>query len=138
MNPRPTILFAEDSADDTLLIERGFERAQFPFALQFVTDGLLAVQYLSGVNHYADRTRYPVPRVLLTDLKMPRMDGFELLTWVRSQPAWRQLPVVVMTGSDQSEDCRRALALGANSYVVKELLMRPPRDLFEAIMRCAS
>src|SRR5262249_14772430 len=135
MNSRPTILFAEDSEDDMLLIQRGFEKAQFPFALQFATDGVIATEYLRGLNRFADRARFPVPVMLLTDLKMPRMDGFQLLSWVRSQEQWRELPVIVITGSEQSEDCQRAMDLGANSYVVKELLIRPPRGLFEGILR---
>jgi len=137
MNSRSTILFAEDSEDDMLLIQRGFEKARFPFALQFVSDGVLATEYLRGHNRYADRKRFPSPVVLLTDLKMPRMDGFQLLSWVRSQDEWRDLPVIVITGSEQTEDCRRAMDLGANSYIVKELLMRPPAGLFEGILRYA-
>ena len=137
MNSRPTILFAEDSEDDMLLIQRGFEKAQFPFALQFVSDGVIATEYLRGLNRYADRVRFPAPVVLMTDLKMPRMDGFQLLSWVRSQDQWRDLPVIIITGSEQSEDCQRAMNLGANSYVVKELLIRPPRGLFEGILRYA-
>ena len=138
MNCRPTILFAEDSEDDRLLIERGFEKAKFPFNLHFVKDGVTAKEYLRGQGRYADRENFPAPCILLTDLKMPRMDGFELLTWVRSQKAWKKLPVIVVTGSDQTEDWQRAMDLGANSYVVKDLLVRPPPSLFEAIRRCAS
>jgi len=137
MNSRPTILFAEDSEDDMLLIQRAFEKAQFPFALQFVSDGVVATEYLRGLNRFADRVRFPAPLVLLTDLKMPRMDGFQLLSWVRSHEPWREIPVIVITGSEQSEDCQRAMDLGANSYVVKELLIRPPRGLFEGILRYA-
>jgi CheY-like chemotaxis protein len=66
------------------------------------------------------------------------MDGFELLDWVRRNETWRYLPVIVVTGSSQSEDLSRALDLGANTYVVKDLLMRPPPNLFEAIQRYAT
>ena len=135
-NSRHTILFAEDSDNDALLIQRGFQKARFPFELQFVENGLVAVDYLNGKGSYADRSQYPLPCVLLTDLKMPRMCGFELLSWIRSQPAWRKLPVIVVTGSDQTQDCQRAMELGADAYVVKELLMRPPPALFDAILRC--
>lgn len=135
MKRTPTILFAEDCESDMMLIQLGFERAHFPFALQFVPDGIAAKEYLSGEGKYADRTRFPKPCVLLTDLKMPRMDGFELLVWLRSQESWRNLPVIILTGSNQSEDCKRAMNLGANSYVVKELLMRPPPSLVEALLR---
>ncbi len=138
MKSKQTILFAEDSESDMILIQLGFERVGFPFQLQFVPDGISAIDYLSRQGRYADRARFPCPCVLLTDLKMPKMDGFGLLAWVRSQEQWQNLPVIVVTGSNQPEDWQRAMDLGANSYVVKELLMRPPPTLFEAILRYAS
>lgn len=138
MNHHPTILIAEDSESDRMLIELGFEKAKFPFSIKFVPDGFCATEYLDGLGRFANRGEFPVPIVLLTDLKMPRMDGFELLEWVRQHDKWRNLPVIVVTGSNQSEDQRRALDLGANSYVVKDLLMRPPPALFDAILRLSS
>jgi len=138
MNKRPTILIAEDLESDQTLIELGFERAKFPFSLQFVKDGVCATEYLDGIGHYGNRGEFPVPIVMLTDLKMPRMDGFELLSWVREHERWRHLPVIVITGSNQSQDLQQAMELGANSYVVKDLLMRPPPALFEAILRLSS
>jgi len=134
----PTILIAEDSESDRMLIELGFQKAKFPFAIQFVRDGICATEYLDGIGAYANRAKFPIPVILLTDLKMPRMDGFELLEWVRGHETWRDLPVIVVTGSNQSEDLSRALNLGANTYVVKDLLMRPPPNLFEAIQRYTS
>ena len=138
MDLRPTILIAEDSESDRMLIELGFEKARFPFSLQFARDGFCASEYLDGVGRYANRTKFPVPVILLTDLKMPGMDGFELLAWVRNHATWRNLPVIVLTGSDQSEDWRHALELGANSYVVKDLLMRPPPKLLDTIISYTS
>jgi CheY-like chemotaxis protein len=131
----PTILIAEDSESDRMLIELGFAKAKLPFAVQFVQDGIHVTEYLDGVGRYANRAKFPIPVILLTDLKMPRMDGFELLEWVRRHETWKKLPVVVVTASNQSEDLSRAMRLGANTYVVKDLLMRPPPDLFEAIQR---
>jgi CheY-like chemotaxis protein len=138
MNKHPTILIAEDSESDQLLIELGFQKAKFPFSIRFVPDGVCATEYLEGSGRYRDRAEFPIPIVLLTDLKMPRMDGFELLAWVREREKWRTLPVIIVTGSNQSEDLRQALDLGANSYVVKDLLMRPPPTLFDAILRLSS
>jgi CheY-like chemotaxis protein len=138
MEVHPTILIAEDTESDRILIRLGFERAQFPFQLQFVGDGAQAVRYLKGEGPYANREKFPAPVILLTDLKMPRMDGFELLAWVRKQKKWRDLPVIIVTGSNQAEDWKRAVELGANSYVVKDLLMRPPAALFEDILRHTS
>ena len=133
-----TILIAEDSESDRILIQLGFEKAKFPFALQFVPDGVCATEYLDGIGVFGNRAKFPVPIILLTDLKMPRMDGFELLQWVRGHEIWSSLPIIVVTGSSQSEDLRRAFNLGANTYVVKDLLMRPPPNLFEAIQRYAT
>lgn len=138
MNIHPTILIAEDSESDRMLIELGFERARFPFSVQFARDGICASEYLDGLGRYANRAKFPLPIILLTDLKMPRMDGFELLEWVRNHPTWHKLPVIVVTGSDQSEDWRHAMQLGANSYVVKDLLMRPSRQLLDSILHYAS
>jgi CheY-like chemotaxis protein len=138
MEVHPTILIAEDIESDRILIRMGFEKARFPFHLQFVEDGVQAIRYLEGVGPYANRNKFPAPVILLTDLKMPRMGGFELLAWVRKQKKWRNLPVIVVTGSNQAEDCKRAVELGANSYVVKDLLMRPPAALFEDILRHTS
>jgi len=138
MNKHPTILIAEDSESDQMLIELGFEKAKFPFSLKFVADGVCATEYLDGVGRFRNRAEFPIPIVLLTDLKMPRMNGFELLEWVRRHETWRNLPVIVVTGSNQSEDQRQAMDLGASSYVVKDLLMRPPPTLFEALLRLSS
>lgn len=138
MNLHPTILIAEDSESDRMLIELGFEKARFPFSLQFAQDGFSASEYLDGLGRYANRAKFPLPIVLLTDLKMPRMDGFELLNWVRNHATLRNLPVIVVTGSDQSEDWKHAMELGANSYVVKDLLMRPPPKLLDTIISYAS
>lgn len=138
MNPYPTILIAEDLESDQILIELGFQKAKFPFSVRFVRDGFSATEYLDGVGRYSNRKEFPIPFVLLTDLKMPRMNGFELLEWVRQHDKWRNLPVIVVTGSNQSEDLCQALDMGANSYVVKDLLMRPPPALLEAILRLSS
>lgn len=138
MNTHPTILIAEDSESDRILIELGFERSKFPFSVHFVPDGVCATEYLEGNGPYSNRAEFPAPLVLLTDLKMPRMNGLELLAWIRKDSTWRNLPVIVVTGSNQAEDLRQAMELGANSYVVKDLLMRPPPALFEAILRLSS
>jgi CheY-like chemotaxis protein len=96
------------------------------------------MEYLTGKGQYSDRVKFPVPCVLLTDLKMPRMNGFELLKWVRTQPEWHRLPVFVITGSNQTEDRQKAMDLGANFYVVKDLLMKPPPALIETLLRYAA
>ena len=86
-----------------------------------VRSGEEAVAYLSGEGKYANRTEYPLPVLVLLDLKMPGMDGFEFLTWIRQQEGIRGLPVVVLTSSSELADVNRAYKLGANSFFVKEL-----------------
>jgi len=134
MPVKPTILFVDDSESDTLLIQLALEQAGFPVSAQFVADGISAMEYLNGEGPYRDRARYPTPHVLVTDLKMPRTTGFELLQRLRAEAKWRGLPVIVFSGSDQVKDRQRALELGADSYVVKEVLMQM-RPLVEAIAR---
>ena len=121
MPNEPIILLAEDREDDILLIRRAFEKANLGNRLNVVRDGEQAVAYLSGQAEYADRSRHPLPDLLLLDLKMPRMDGFEVLKWIRQQPALNPLRVVVLTSSEQIRDVNLAYQLGANSFLVKPL-----------------
>jgi CheY-like chemotaxis protein len=116
---KPTILIAEDSDLDTILLIRAFVRAGISAHYHIVKDGQETVDYLSGEGNFEDRAKHPVPGVLLLDLKMPRMNGFDVLEWVRAHPRLRRLPVVVLTSSDEPKDINRAYDLGANSYVLK-------------------
>jgi CheY-like chemotaxis protein len=113
------ILVAEDNSDEILLIQRAFRKARIVNPLHFVRDGAEAIAYLSGQLHYANRTEYPLPILLLLDLKMPRKDGFEVLRWVRSQPDLAPLRTVVLTSSLNTNDINQAYRLGANSFLVK-------------------
>ena len=92
------ILLAEDDPNDTLLIKRAFQKAGFGSLLKTVNNGKQAIDYVAGVGEYADRGRFPLPFLLLLDLKMPGTNGFEVLTWIRSQPDLKRLLVVVLTG----------------------------------------
>ena len=132
------MLIAEDSEDDKDLMRLGFSKVSCPFRIQFVKDGIQAVQYLCGEDNFSQRDQYPLPSVVLTDLKMPRMDGFELIKWIRTQPDFEKLPVIVLSSSNQIDDRIRAMRLGANSYLTKQLLVKPPHSLIEAISRFAS
>jgi len=113
------ILLAEDRDDDVLLIRRAFASAYIPNPLYVVKDGEEAIAYLAGEHRYANREEYPLPSLLLLDLKMPRMDGFDVLTWIRQQPSLKALRVVVLTSSSDLRDVTKAYQLGANSFLVK-------------------
>jgi CheY-like chemotaxis protein len=113
------ILLAEDREDDIILVKRAFEKGEIANPLFVVRDGEEAISYLSGIGKYGNRAEYPLPDLLLLDLKMPRVDGFEVLRWVRQQPGFSALRVVVLTSSDQIRDVNTAYRLGANSFMVK-------------------
>ncbi len=114
-----TVLYVEDSADDFSLFELASRKCGTPFSLQHASDGEEALAYLSGTGPYANRDEFPFPDLVLLDLKLPRLDGFEVLNWIRKNPPTRTLPVVVLAGSSFRADIRRALELGANSYAAK-------------------
>jgi CheY-like chemotaxis protein len=113
------ILLAEDDPNDVLLLERAFQKAGLRHALKIVHDGEQAIDYLSGRGRYADREKFPLPFLLLLDLKMPGTDGFEVLQWLRGNLELKRLLVVVLTSSNLQTDVDRAYELGANSYLVK-------------------
>jgi CheY-like chemotaxis protein len=121
MNDGATILLAEDREDDVILIRRAFERVSIRNPLFVVRDGQEAIDYLSGVFPFSDRDRFPIPALLLLDLKMPRTDGFDVLRWLKTQSNLASLRVVVLTSSEDIRDVSKAYQLGANSFLVKPL-----------------
>jgi CheY-like chemotaxis protein len=114
-----TILLVEDEENDALLLKRAFKKNNLSNPIQWVKDGLDAIAYLKGEGDYADRSRYPFPEVVLLDLKMPRMNGVELLAWIREHPDIQVIPTIVMTSSREDVDVANAYNLGANTYMIK-------------------
>lgn len=115
----PIILLAEDEDDDIALMRRAFKKLRRRTPLHVVKNGEEVLAYLKGEGSYSNRAEYPLPELLLLDLKMPRMDGFEVLAWIRQQPKLQRLIVVVLTSSDQIWDIDKAYKAGANSFLVK-------------------
>lgn len=113
------ILFAEDDENDVFFMQRAFTEAGLPHTLHVVADGQEAIDYLSGAEKYADRKEYPLPSLLILDLKMPRRTGMEVLEWIRSRPELRMLPVLILSSSAHRHDVERGYALGANAFVAK-------------------
>jgi CheY-like chemotaxis protein len=122
MNASPTnILLVEDDPNDVLLLERAFRRVGLLYPLHMVNDGDQALDFLRGVGKYKDRIKYPLPDLILLDLKLPRRSGHEVLRWLRSKPGIKRVPVIVLTSSSESRDISEAYDEGANSYLVKPL-----------------
>jgi len=115
----PPILLVEDDRGQSLLVERVFRKAGVANPLRVFHEGNGALAYLGGQETYADRTHFPLPALILLDLHVPGRSGLELLTWLREQPNLDRIPVVMLSGSSESEDIDRAFELGANSYLVK-------------------
>ncbi len=122
------ILLAEEDENDIFLMGRAFDRAGIPNRLVVAHNGQEAIDYLSGKGEYAQREKYPVPGLVLLDLKMPWMDGFDVLHWLRNHPEFDSLPVVVLTSSKLQADIDRSRQLGVYDYRVK------PHD-FEELVR---
>ena len=132
MKDQQTILLVDDSENDLVLMRRAFKKAKCSSPLQEVRNGEQAIAYLKGDGPYGDRTKFPLPAVMLLDLNMPRGSGFDVLAWVRAQPMLKRLAIIILTASNRSEDVNRAFDLGATSFLVK------PIDLEElaAMLRC--
>ena len=115
------ILLVEDDYNDVLLIQRAFRKAKIKPLVANVSDGDEVLLYLQGKGKYADRAQYPLPLLILLDLKLPRRSGLEVLAWIRQQPKLKRLLVVVLTSSQEDSDLTQAYDLGANSYLVKPI-----------------
>jgi CheY-like chemotaxis protein len=114
-----TILLVEDSTDDVFFLKRAFRRAEIKNPIQVVKDGRQALDYLSGTSEFTDRLNFPLPGLVLLDLKLPYVLGLDVLKWIRSQPELQILPVIVFTSSSERSDLDRAYRAGANSFMVK-------------------
>ena len=113
------ILLVEDDSNDILFIQRAFRRSKLENSIQVVRDGDEAVAYLSGEGKYVDRNLYPLPGMILLDLKLPRRSGLEVLEWIRNQPVIKRIPVVILTSSKENADVNTAYDIGVNSYLLK-------------------
>jgi DNA-binding response OmpR family regulator len=114
-----TILLVEDEENDVVFMEMALEKAGLMQAFQVAEDGAEAIDYLSGQGEFADRVRYPLPAVVLLDLKLPKVMGMDVLKWIRNQAELDTMVVIMLTSSQQRSDIRMACSLGANSYLVK-------------------
>lgn len=119
MNSSSSVLLVDDDKNDVLLTQLAFEAAGLSNLVLVVRDGYEAIRYLSGEGIYLDRTRYPLPGLVLLDLNMPVLTGFQVLEWLQCDPAAPRVVVVVLTASSNPADIERAMSLGAADYRVK-------------------
>ena len=118
IDPTP-ILVAEDEENDALILRLAFNRAQLAMPLVIVTDGQEVVDYLMDSGSSPDRAGRPLPALLLLDLKMPRMTGFDVLKWLSTRSEFKDVPVVILSSSSDDSDRNRASEAGARDYFVK-------------------
>jgi two-component system response regulator len=113
------VLYVEDEENDAYFMQLAFRRAGKGESLRVVVDGQAAIDYLSGCGPFGNRLKYPLPTAVLLDLNLPTVSGFQVLTWIRQQPAFQQLPVVIFSSSARVEDRLKAKELGASDYLEK-------------------
>ena len=131
-----SVLLVEDDLNDIFLVKRAFKRANLPNPLQVVTDGVRGDSIFDwGGQIYADRRQYPMPHLIVMDIKMPRKTGLEVLEWIKKDGFLKRISVMIVSSSDQPTDINRAYELGANAYMVKPVDFQAVQDLFQSIIR---
>jgi CheY-like chemotaxis protein len=128
-----TVLLVDDDPNDRLIVRNAFERAAPGIRLRMCIDGEEAIDYLSGHGEYSDRMDFPLPDVVLLDLKLPRKSGFEVLEWMRERPEYRQVSAIILSSSQERSDIDLAFALGANCHLVKEVDIKALRGVVRGI-----
>jgi CheY-like chemotaxis protein len=114
------VIIVDDDASDAMMAESIIDELQPRFPVQILTSGEDLVAYLQGNDLYHDRIHYPLPGLVLLDLKMPKMDGFAVLEWLKGHPEHAAIPIVVLSGlADMVEQVTRAYQLGAHSFLPK-------------------
>ena len=127
-----TILQVEDDPNDVFLFQRAMRKAGVPNPTHVASDGQQALDYLQGAGKFADREQFPLPALVLLDLKLPYVMGMEVLRWIRQQPG-TPMVVVMLTTSSKDEDIAAAYRLGANGFLVKPSEASKMEDMVKAI-----
>jgi CheY-like chemotaxis protein len=131
MKEENAILLVEDCSEDASLVQIAFKRWNISNPVMVVPDGEQAVEYLTGQGRYADREQYPLPCLALLDLNLPQMSGFDVLEWLRGRHQFADLPVVVLSGTQDPTHFDKAHQLGANACVVKTNDLAELHDLIQ-------
>ena len=130
-----TILLVEDNEDDVFIFSRAIKHACIPNPIQVVNDGDSAIAYLKGAENFSDRSMFPLPFLILLDLKMPGVGGLDVLKWIREQPHLETVSVIILTSSAEHRDIARAYQLGARSYLVKPPTAAVLTEMMDALRR---
>lgn len=134
MNKKLVIVAAEDDPNDLELLRHVVAETGVEVNFQAADDGEQLIQYLRGEGKYSDREVYPLPDIVVLDLKMPRMNGFEVLQWLRQEPGFARIPAVVLSGSGLESDIEEAYRLGANTYFTKPGQLAELRKIIGALI----
>jgi CheY-like chemotaxis protein len=128
---RGPILLVEDNEDDVFFLQRAMKSAALNYPLIVAKDGQQAIDYLSGAKEFSDRAQFPVPALVLLDIKLPKVHGLDVLKWIRAESSLQTLVVIMLTTSHLEVDVDRAYRLGANSFLVKT----PSSEKLERLLR---
>jgi CheY-like chemotaxis protein len=128
-----TLLLAEDDENDIVFfrqaLEEAAEKATVPVRLEVTQDGEEALQYLKGEGEFSNREKYPFPDIFVTDLKMPRLTGLDVLAWLKEREEYRRLPKILLSGSSEESDVEEAYRLGVNTFFQKPTTLNEFREL---------
>lgn len=133
MNKLPQILLVEDNPMDVVLTLDAFKEAKLKNKVNVARDGEEALDYLFGHGKYSDRNSYPIPSLILLDLKMPGIDGFEVLRRIKNTDILKRIPVVILTSSKEEGDRTLSYDIGANSYLLKPVAFNGFIDVIKKI-----
>ena len=129
-----TLLLVEDDEDDVFFFTRALqesaERVGVPIRLEVTHDGRQALAYLQGKEEFGDREKHPFPELVVTDLKMPQLNGLEVLAWLHEREEFQRVPKIVLSASSDESDVDEAYRLGANTFFQKP---HAPKDLQELV-----
>jgi CheY-like chemotaxis protein len=131
-----TVLYIDDSPDDLFLFRKACEAAEVSFTLKLADGSDVAREYLSGIGDYAERRTHPLPDFVLLDIKMPEMDGFELLNWIRTHPKVSQTMVALYSSSTVDKDVLRGYLTGTTYYIPKSQSFERLRELVLGLDEC--
>lgn len=131
----PHLLLVEDDENDVFFLRRALQSAGAAVQLHVATDGRQALDYLHGRNGFEDRIQHPLPALVLLDLKVPYVSGFDVLRQIRADPKLRKLIVVVFTSSSLDSDVVQAYEIGANSFLVKPSRLEEQKEVASLLVR---